>query len=135
MKIFNTYSWIYKIDVMWEVHIRSFCFELLQHFQYGKEIVQTTTTYIGLYGLPSCNRLMRYYKLACAKASVARNFLTQWPEYVIKLLIKPLVLELVYNSVLKTEAPHGAYGSESRLGDKQICTFTIYFVYLRVNKR
>ena len=44
---------------------------MLQHFKYGTEIVQTTTTYIGLYGLPSCNRLMRYYKLACVKASVA----------------------------------------------------------------
>ena len=28
---------------MWEVHIRSYCFELLQHFQYGLKKVRLQT--------------------------------------------------------------------------------------------
>lgn len=32
-----------KNYVMWEVHIRSYCFELLQHFQYGLKKVRLQT--------------------------------------------------------------------------------------------
>ena len=67
---------------------------MLQHFKYGKEIVQTTTTYIGLYGLPSCNRLMRYYELACIKASVAGKI--SWAEGSVRVRV-PLALQSIIN--------------------------------------
>ena len=37
-----------KNYVMWEVHIGSYCFELLQHFQYGLKQVQTTNNHLGI---------------------------------------------------------------------------------------